>query len=137
MIITLVVAIIAVVLFRFFSDLNKDNDDLYGTTVHEKFGVLVDGINSEAFNGMGTIIQLDKKSFNLYGDSNQIVHFMYSTGHLTITWKYKYFQKEVVHERTFTNVRNISIFDQQRIAEAMIKDMIKVVAKHKIDVVDF
>ncbi len=91
MIVTLVIAIVAVVLFRFFSDLNKDNDDLYGTTVHEKFSVVVDGINSEAFNGMGTIIQLDKKSFNLYDDSNQIVHFMYSTGHLTITWKFKYY----------------------------------------------
>ena len=59
---------------------------------------------------------------------------MYSTGHLTITWKYKYFQKEVVHEKIFNNVRNLSIFEQQRIAEIMVSEMAVVISNHQNNV---
>ena len=55
------------------------------------------------------------------GHSNQITKFHLSTGHLTLTWKYKYLKKEVVHNPQFDNVRNLSIFEQRRIADRMIR----------------
>ena len=133
---TIVIAIIGIILFRFFSSLSKDNDDLQGRTLSEKFNVIVSMINDSAFNGDGSVTSLDKREFNLYEDGhNQIIKFQYSTGHLTITWKYKYFQKEIVHERQFNDVRNLSLFDQQKIGEQMIKEMATVVERHKNNVI--
>ena len=133
---TIVIAIIGIILFRFFSSLSKDNDDLQGRTLSEKFNVIVSMINDSAFNGDGSVTSLDKREFNLYEDGhNQIIKFKYSTGHLTITWKYKYFQKEIVHERQFNDVRNLSLFDQQKIGEQMIKEMATVVERHKNNVI--
>lgn len=87
------------------------------------------------YDGQGEVTILDKRNFNLYvNGSNQIIYFMYSTGNLTISWRYKYFQKEVVHERIFRNVRNISLFNQRKMAETMIEEMANVIQKHQIDV---
>jgi hypothetical protein len=133
---TIVIAIIGIILFRFFSSLSKDNDDLQGRTLDDKFNVIVNMINDAAFDGNGSVTTLDKREFNLYEDGqNQIIKFQYSTGHLTITWKYKYFQKEIVHERQFNDVRNLSLFDQQKIGEQMIKEMAIVVERHKNNVI--
>jgi hypothetical protein len=133
---TIVIAIIGIILFRFFSSLSKDNDDLQGRTLDDKFNVIVNMINDAAFDGGGSVTTLDKREFNLYEDGqNQIIKFQFSTGHLTITWKYKYFQKEIVHERQFNDVRNLSLFDQQKIGEQMIKEMAIVVERHKNNVI--
>lgn len=73
-------------------------------------------INEAAFNGNGSITVLDKREFCLYEDGqNQIIKFHYSTGHLTIIWKYKYYQKEIVHEKLFSDVRNLSLIQQQNL----------------------
>lgn len=136
MIWVIVIGIIGFILFRFFNDLNKDNYDLQGQSLDEKFAVITAAINDVAFNGRGRVTPLDKRSFNLYEDGqNQIINFQYGTGHLTITWKYKYFQKEVVHERQFNDVRNLSIFEQQKIADRMIMEMSQVVENHKNNVI--
>ena len=85
---------------------------------------------------MGKVTTLDKRSFNLYQDGkNQIIKFEYGTGHLTITWKYKYFQKEIVHEKQYDNVRNLSLFEQQKIADNIISEMEQVVENHKNNVI--
>jgi hypothetical protein len=130
------IAVLGIILFRFFSSLSKDNDDLQGRTLDDKFNVIVNMINDAAFNGNGSVTALDKREFNLYEKGqNQIVKFQYSTGHLTITWKYKYFQKEIVHERQFNEVRNLSLFEQQKIGERMIQEMAIVVERHKNNVI--
>ena len=132
----IVIGIIGYFLFRFVSDLNQDNDDLQGKTLDEKFNIIVYAINEAAYGGRGTIIKIDKRSFNLYENGqHQIIHFQYGTGHLTITWKYKYFQKEVVHEHQFNDVRNLSIFEQQKIADQMVLEMIQIVERHKNNVI--
>jgi hypothetical protein len=135
MIWTIVFAIIGIFLFRFLADLNKDNDDLQGRTLDDMFLIIVNMINESAFSGNGEVILLNKRRFNLYEEGKQqIIWFAYSTGHLTITWRYKYFQKEVVHERQFNNVRNLSVFDQQKIANQMIEEMEIIVERHKNNV---
>jgi len=136
MIWVVVIGIVGYILFRFSSDLNKDNEDLQGQSLTEKFSVIVSSINEAAYDGMGTVTTLDKRNFNLYqGGLNQIINFQYGTGHLTITWKYKYFQKEIVHEKQYNNVRNLSLFEQQKIAENMISEMKQVVENHKNNVI--
>ena len=133
--ILLIVAVIGYSLFRFFISYSKDNDELQSQTLDQKFEVIVQTINNAAFDGNGSITTLDKREFNLYEEGkNQIIKFQYSTGHLTITWNYKYFQKEVVNERQFDNVRNLSVFEQQDIGNGMIKEMAGVVERHKNEV---
>lgn len=132
----IVFAIIGIILFSFFSSLMKDNADLQGRTLDDKFKVIVDMLNDAAFTGHGTITRIDKREFNLYErGQNQIIYFQYSTGHLTITWKYKYFQKEVVHKGQFNNVRNLSLFEQQKIGAQMISEMKIVVDRHKNNII--
>ena len=122
-------------MFGFIGALYRDTTDLQNQSLSEKFSVVVSAINKAAFNGYGTVTVLNKRSFNLYEDGqNQIINFFYSTGHLTITWKYKYFQKEVVHERQFNDVRNITIFQQNKIAEQMISEMDMIVARHQASI---
>ncbi|MCF2501684.1 hypothetical protein [Dyadobacter chenhuakuii] len=114
--------------------MNKDENELQHQSVSEKFAVIVNMLNDAAFNGAADITPIDKREFNLYDGSNQIIKFQYSTGSLTITWKYKYYQKEIVHERNFTESRNLSIFEQEKIANAMMIEMKQIVEKHKKDV---
>jgi hypothetical protein len=64
MIWVVVIGIVGFILIRFFSDLNKDNADLQGQSLTEKFAVIVSSINEAAFGGMGKVITLDKRSFN-------------------------------------------------------------------------
>lgn len=130
-----VIIIVGFILFKFLSDLDKDNSDLGGKLLDEKFKVIVNAINNAAFEGQGEINKIDKRSFNVYQrNSNQIINFHYSTGTLSISWKYKYYQKEVVHKRDFNDVRNLSLFEQQKIADKMIDDMGIVVENHKNNV---
>ncbi|WP_159468316.1 hypothetical protein [Dyadobacter sp. 3J3] len=129
-----VIVVVAYIGFNFFNSLNKDENDLQHQSVSEKFAVIVNILNDAAFNGSGQVTHIDKREFNLYDGSNQIIKFQYSTGSLTITWKYKYYQKEIVHERNFSESRNLSIFDQQKIAKSMIVEMKQIVEKHKKDV---
>lgn len=129
--------VVAIILVRFFSSLNNDNRDLQGRTLDDKFNVIVRMINDAAFDGGGSVATIDKREFNLYEEGqNQIIKFHYSTGHLTITWKYKYFQKEIVHEKFFQDVRNISLFQQQKIAENMISEMGRIIRNHKNNVLN-
>lgn len=124
--------LITIFLFGFFKEMNKDKNELKGIVLNEKFNVIVRKINDFAFNGRGTVTMLDKESFNLYQDGqNQIINFFYGTGHLTITWKYKYFQQEIVHRKQFFDVRSIDQSGQVRVAEQMIREMEEVIAKHK------
>lgn len=129
-----IIGIVVFILFRFFSDVNKDKSDLE-QGLDNKFKYVVKEINSAAFNGEGVIQRNSTREFNLYKQpSNQIIYFHYGTGILTITWRYKYFQKEVVHEKNFYEVRNLSVFEQQNIAFQMIKEMAVVIEKHQISI---
>jgi hypothetical protein len=123
--------IVGFIIIRFLLDLNKDNDDFNGQSFEQKFSVVVETLNKATYNGRGVTTVASKREFNLYEEGqNQIIHFYYSTGSLVIIWKYKYFQKEVVHEKQFSNVRNLSTFEQQKIAESMINEMSMIIQKH-------
>jgi hypothetical protein len=136
MIWVIVIGIVVYIAYRFLRDLNKDKADLRDKDASEKFSIVAGLINEAAFNNNGEITVLDNREFTLYEGKNQMVRFIYSTGNLTIIWKYKYFQKEVTHERVFRNVRNLSIFEQEGIGKTMIEEMHKIIVSHQQNVIN-
>jgi len=130
----ILIVVVLLTIFKFIFDLNKDKAEL-SIGIDKKFEIIVDELNDAAFGGQGDIQHNNKRQFNLYKQpSNQIIFFHYGTGILTITWRYKYFQKEVVHERSFREVRNLSIFEQQNISNTMISEMVSIIENHQISV---
>lgn len=117
-------------------NLGKDSQDLAGTTLKEKFSVIINMLNDAAFNGEGVIQEHDKKHIFLTHpeSSNQMIEFLYSQGMLSVTWKYKYFQKELLHRNNLSNVRNLSLFEQQKIAKGIIEQMNYKIENHKRNV---
>ncbi|MFT3903994.1 MAG: hypothetical protein QM727_12525 [Niabella sp.] len=131
----IIVVVIGIIIFRFISDLSKDSNDLQGKTVAEKFNIIVNMINAYAFNGDGEIIKLSNRECNIYqDDQNQIINLLYSTGCLTITWRYKYFQRELIHKKQFFNVRNINTTEQQNIGEQLINEVSIAIEMHIIKI---
>jgi hypothetical protein len=133
MIWTVIIGIVALVVGSIAINTGKDSQDLAGTTLDKKFNVIVNMLNQAAFNGEGEIKYFDSKHFNLYPptSSNQLIEFLYSQGMLSITWKFKYFQKEMVFRKDLTNMRNLSLFQQERIGNQIIQEMIARVEAHK------
>jgi hypothetical protein len=126
----ILIVIVGFILISFLINLNKDNIELSSQPIEDKLEVMIKILNNFAFDGNGKVIKLDKRSFNLYENGkNQIINFNYSTGHLFITWKYKYFLQEVVLEKQFANVRFLSSSAQENIAMALIEEM-----ESKVDV---
>lgn len=135
MIWTFVILIVGYVIYKFFNSLEEDKDDLNNQKLSEKFNAIINMLNDAAFNGKGDINIEDNRNLNIYeNDSNQIIELQYSTGSLSITWKYKYYQKEVVYKKNFPESRNLSIFDQKKIAELVISQMSELIKKHKSEV---
>jgi hypothetical protein len=130
--VSLLTGVVVHLIYSFLRDLNKDNNDLEGISASDKFKIIVHELNRSAFNGKGDIIQVDKRNFNLYEDgSNQIIQFEYSTGILTIRWRFKYFHREVIHEKHFHDARNLSDSDQNIIALELIAEMSQIIETHK------
>ncbi|WP_298554555.1 hypothetical protein [uncultured Algibacter sp.] len=126
----------------FFTNLLRkgDLDFLHGESLSSKFSIILNTLNNYAFNGKGDITTTSDRSFNIYPkvtDSNQIIHFFYQMDILTIQWSFKYYQKEIVHKKDFSKVKNLSIFEQTKIANTMISEMENIVEKHKKDVMNF
>ena len=132
MILLIVFAIIGIVIVMFFVSMNRDKRDLFENPLDKKFSILIRMINEAAFDGKGDVTILSQRELNIYKNgANQIIQFLYSTGKLTVIWKYKYFQKEVVHERTFGKVRNLSVFEQKAIGESLLMEMGAIIEEHK------
>lgn len=69
--------------------------------LENRFAVLIKHLNNHSFNGSGSILNRREKSFDLYDNqSNQMLHFSYNgfIEELVITWKYKYYQEELVQK---------------------------------------
>ncbi len=132
MIWTIVIIVAVFILIKFIVELSKDKDDFQGQTLGEKFNVIINMLNETAFNGRGEITKINNRELNLYEvGTNQLVKFQYSTGSLTIDWRYKYFQKEIVHSRQYNNFRNLSLFEQQKIARIFIEEGLHKFEAHK------
>ena len=130
----IIVAVIAVILFRFFSSLNKDKAELRRDPLNVKFSYIIDELNDAAFDGIGDVKMINEWELCIYDGSNQIINLNYSTGGLTIIWRYKYFQKEMRFEKVYKDVRNISSIQQLKIAKDMINETLPLIERHKVKV---
>ena len=128
----IIIAIVVVFIGSGLIQNSKDSQDLAGRKLEEKFNVIVNIINNAAFENEGVIKEYDNKHICLIKPGgNQMIELMYNQGTLTIIWKYKYFQKELIHKKSFLNMRNLSIFEQEKIAEGFISEMNYKIEKHK------
>lgn len=133
----IILGVVVISLILFAGKFNKDTNDLEHEKLHEKFEYIVENLNQYAFNGEGQVYEINMRTFNLGAtESNQMITFEYGAGGLTIIWKYKYYQKEVVDKKYFPKVRNLSIFEQEKISQLMIMRMEKIVEQHKSEVMN-
>lgn len=132
----IVLAVVAFILFRFFSSLNTDKEELRKEPLEVKFSYLANRLNEIVFNGRADIQMIRDRELNIYDGSNQILNLVYSTGNLEIIWRFKYFQKEIKLSKVFVDTRNISSIRQIQIAENFVKEMYPQIEKHKISVMN-
>ena len=95
----LVLLVLALLIVPFARDMVKDRLELQNQTLEKKFEVLIEHLNQGLMFGDARVTTFDDdpRSLNIFSDAhaNRIIHFMYSTGHLTIEMGYKYFHKEL------------------------------------------
>jgi hypothetical protein len=133
----LIFIILLVIFFLIKTVISNQNDKqtLKETSIQDKFRIIINKVNSEAFAGRGSITKIDWQSFMLGQiESNQIITFIYSHRNLSIEWKYKYFQKEMNFNRSFSNVDNLSLFGQEKIAQNLITEFNRAIENHKNEV---
>ena len=131
----LVLLVLALLIVPFGRDMAKDRLELQNVTLEKKFEVLIEHINQGLFYGKAHVKNFpdDSRSLNIFADDhpNRIVHFMYSTGHLTIEMGYKYYQKELRFNKCYHNLRNITLFEQKNIARDFIETAQFKIAQHE------
>ena len=134
----LVLLVLALLIVPFARDMVKDRLEFQNQTLEKKFEVLIEHLNQGLMFGDAhvTTFENDPRSLNIFSDAhaNRIIHFMYSTGHLTIEMGYKYFQKELRFSQQYYNLRNITIFEQKNIARDFIERAQIKIAQHEATV---
>lgn len=134
----LVVFALAFIFVPFTRQLVKDKEELSRNPINKKFEILVGAINEFMLDGKGevTLFDDDPRLMNLMSEDkrNMLIQFYYSTGNLTITLNYKFFQKELVYKKQFFGLRNLSAFMQRDIANEFIEICGKKIAEHQQNV---
>jgi hypothetical protein len=110
----------------------RDKQELKQGGLPEKFSTLINFLNDWTYQGNGTIHKIDNYLFNLYKENScQIIHFFYTADILSITWKFKYYQQEVVYKRDMRNARNTTDEQQAEFAKLIISEFAAKVEAHK------
>ena len=134
----LIIFVLALIFVPFTRQLVKDKEELSRNPINKKFEILVGVINDIMLDGKGeiTLFDDDPRLMNLMSDDkrNMLIQFYYSTGNLSITLKYKFLQKELVYEKQFSGLRNLSAFMQRDIANEFIEICGRKIAEHQQNV---
>ena len=124
-IILIILLILALIFVPFSRAIVKDKLELAETPINKKFEILINRINDGLLDGRGEAVLFDDDArlMNLFSEdmSNYLIQFYYSTGTLTITLNYKYFQNELVRKEQYHGLRNISIYQQKDIANQFLE----------------
>lgn len=134
LIVLLIITLAALFFLPFSKALIKDKQELRSNPMDKKFDILVSRINQLMMNGNGEVIKLeDPRQINLFDENhaNMIIRFYYSTGTLTITLKYKYFQVEFVMEKMFHDMRHAETFRQMDVANHFVEEANIAIRKHQ------
>lgn len=120
-ILIIILLILALIITPFMRDLVKDKHELYSNPINKKFEEVATVINGIMLGGKGELTLFDDtpRLMNMMSPNmrNILIQFYYSTGHLKITLNYKFWQKELVYSKTYYNVRNITLNQQQAIGK--------------------
>ena len=119
-----IIFILALLSLPFLYNLMKDFQDLK-VPLEKKFEVFISLVNQGILGGKGEIVKTkSKRQVNLFADdeANKIINLYYSTGHLTVFLKFKWYHKEMEYEKTFYNMRNPSTFDQKDSANEFLEE---------------
>lgn len=112
-------------LLKFKGEINVDREELNNQNLEDKFRILINGLNEYCYQGTGKITKIDQQSLNIYKQGScQIVNIQYTTGILSIIWKFKYFQQEMVYKRSFPNARNVNKEWQMNVLEIVIPEFL-------------
>ena len=139
LIVILIVLVLALIFVAFTHNLIRDMVELDHQPLEKKFETVIQEVNAGLLGGGGETVTFpnDKRNVNLFNDNcpNHIITFYYSTGNLSITYKYKFYQQEMVYERIFKGVRNINIYDQTALAKEFVAEALKRKSEHEHKVI--
>lgn len=138
LIVFLILILLAFIILPFSKDLMKDRNELMQNPLEKKFNILISRVNQLLMDDKGeiTTFKSDPRQVNLFDDNhaNMLIQFYYSTGTLTITLKYKFYQVELVKEMKFHNMRHAESFRQQDVANHFAEQAISAIRTHQIRV---
>jgi len=127
-----------VFVFKKFSQFKREvaSNAPNGQNLSSEFSYLISAFNEYCYKGQGDINKLDQEELNIYkNDSCQIVHLHYSMGTLTIVWKFKYYQQEMIYKKSFNNVPSINSMEWQLNAfKLMVAEFLEQYEVHKAKV---
>jgi len=123
-------------IYKFRNELKEDNDELKKQSLEDMFSYLIDGLNEYCYLGHGEITKIGKQTLNIYKQSScQIINLLYGTGILTITWKFKYYQQEMIYKRNLSDARKPSIEWQKNALNLVISEFLEEYQKHEEKVI--
>lgn len=137
LIVLLIITVLALIFLPFSRALMKDREELTRNPLDKKFEILISRVNQLLMGGRGEIIKTnDPRQVNLFDENhaNMIINFYYSTGHLTIILKYKYFHVELKKEMQFNDMRQAETFRQQDVANHFVEEARIAIQKHQNEV---
>lgn len=120
-----------IIYFYFYT---KNKNILESISPSKKFYKTTEILNKYVFAENGHINEKEA-IFQLYEEKmNHLIDFEFHTCNLIITWRYKYYQKEMIYTKIFKNVDNITVFQTQNIAKTLITEMEKKIHEHKMKI---
>ena len=116
LIILIACLVLAAIILAYTRDLLKDRMELRKTRIEDKFRIILGEIDFSLLNGKGTILPHSQPRTVNMCDDHVMISLWYGTGHLTITMVYEFEGREIIFDRTYGNVRDITDDDQRNIA---------------------
>ncbi|MDR2148528.1 MAG: hypothetical protein LBE91_18965 [Tannerella sp.] len=130
LIITIIMTVVIYYTLRYIIEIQKDNEELKFLTLIEKFNSIVNVIDEELFGNNSNIKFIKKNKFYLYNNVYPfIVVFYYDRGCLVITWKH--YEKKLILEKWFPNVRNIDKSRERTIADKYLNEILELIIKYE------
>ena len=134
LIIIAVILLLGLIFIPFFRQLYKDKSELKELPLKEMFAVLIETINQELFYGKAdlTTFDDDPRIANMMDDNrrNLIVHYYYSTGNMSVSLGYKYFQEELKFTKQF-HMRGPDSNYQRICGRAFVKEALEKMKAHE------
>ncbi|MDY3338251.1 hypothetical protein PG279_03535 [Riemerella anatipestifer] len=123
---------VLIISFLVIKSFMKFKHSIEDENIKDKFSVLIDGLNNYCYQGKGEITKISKQSLNIYKKGScQIVNLYYSKGTLTVIWKFKYFQQEMIYNKNFTNIKDVDEEWQLNALKIIIPEFLEQYAEHE------